>query len=96
MMPVATILKSLPTTSVLITPFLSAPAGGPKPYRREETVGNVFGGVQFLPSTFYIGRDGKVVDKVFGLKKRNEIEEDIKRALAQGALAQGQVTQARN
>jgi hypothetical protein len=57
----------------------------------EETVGNAFGGVQFLPSTFYIGRDGKVVDKVFGLKKRNEIEEDIKRA-----LAQGQVTQARN
>ena len=43
----------------------------------EETVGNAFGGVQFLPSTFYIGRDGKVVDKVFGLKKRNEIEEDI-------------------
>ena len=57
----------------------------------EETVGNAFGGVQFLPSTFYIGRDGKVVDKVFGLKKRNEIEEDIKRA-----LAQAQVTQARN
>ena len=57
----------------------------------EETAGNAFGGVQFLPSTLYIGRDGKVVDKVFGLKKRNEIEEDIKRA-----LAQGQVTQARN
>ena len=57
----------------------------------EETVGNAFGGVQFLPSTFYIGRDGKVVDKVFGLNRRNEIEEDIKRA-----LAQGQVTQARN
>jgi peroxiredoxin len=57
----------------------------------EEAAGNAFGGVQFLPSTFYIGRDGKVVDKVFGLKKRNEIEEDIKRA-----LAQGQVTQARN
>jgi cytochrome c biogenesis protein CcmG/thiol:disulfide interchange protein DsbE len=57
----------------------------------EETVGNAFGGVQFLPSTFYIGRDGKVVDKVFDLKKRNEIEEDIKRA-----LAQSQVTQAWN
>jgi peroxiredoxin len=57
----------------------------------EETVGNAFGGVQFLPSTFYIGRDGKVVDKVFGLKTRNEIEEDIKKA-----LAEGQVTQAQN
>jgi AhpC/TSA family len=35
----------------------------------EETVGNAYGGVQFLPSTFYIGRDGKVVGKVFGLKR---------------------------
>jgi len=48
----------------------------------EETVGNAYGGVQFLPSTFYIGRDGKVVGKVFGLKTKNEIEEDIKKTLA--------------
>jgi peroxiredoxin len=48
----------------------------------EETVGNAFGGVQFLPSTFYIGRDGKVVGKVFGLKTNNEIEENIKKTLA--------------
>jgi hypothetical protein len=33
-------------------------------------VGNEFGGVQFLPFTFYIGRDGKVVDNVLGLKKK--------------------------
>ena len=48
----------------------------------EETVGNAYGGVQFLPSTFYIGRDGKVVGKVFGLKTKNEIEENIKKTLA--------------
>jgi peroxiredoxin len=48
----------------------------------QETVGNAYGGVQFLPSTFYIGRDGKVVDKVFGLKTKNEIEENIKKTLA--------------
>jgi hypothetical protein len=47
----------------------------------EETVGNVYG-VQFLPSTFYIGRDGKVVGKVFGLKTKNEIEENINKTLA--------------
>jgi peroxiredoxin len=46
-----------------------------------ETVGNAYGGVQFLPSTFYIGRDGKVVGKVFGLKTKNEIEENIKKTL---------------
>ena len=48
----------------------------------EETVGNAYGGVQFLPSTFYIGRDGKMLDKVFGLKTKNEIEENINKTLA--------------
>jgi peroxiredoxin len=56
----------------------------------EDTVGNAYGGLQFLPATFYIGRDGKVVDKVFGLKTRNEIEKDIKKALAQAQLTQAQ------
>ena len=46
-----------------------------------ESVGEAYGGVQFLPATFYVARDGKVVDKVFGLKGRDEIEGDIKKAL---------------
>ena len=41
--------------------------------------------MQFLPATFYIGRDGKVIDKVFGLKGKHEIQDDIKKALAQSA-----------
>lgn len=56
----------------------------------KEEVGNAYGGVQFLPATFYIGRDGKVVDKVFGLKGRHEIEDSIKKALAQGQAVQAQ------
>ena len=56
----------------------------------KEEVGNAYGGVQFLPATFYIGRDGKVVDKVFGLKGRGEIEDSIKKALAQGQAVQAQ------
>ncbi len=47
----------------------------------KESVGEAYGGVQFLPATFYVGRDGKVVDKVFGLKGRSEIEDNIKKAL---------------
>ena len=54
----------------------------------KEEVGTAYGGVQFLPATFYIGRDGKVVDKVFGLKGRGEIESNIKKALAQGQAVQ--------
>ncbi len=49
----------------------------------KDEVGDAYGGVQFLPATFYIGRNGKVLDKVFGLKGRAEIEDNIKKALAQ-------------
>ncbi len=56
----------------------------------KEAVGDAYGGVQFLPETFYIGRDGKVVDRVFGLKGKGEIEDDIKKALAQGQAVQAQ------
>jgi len=56
----------------------------------KEAVGDAYGGVQFLPETFYIGRDGRVVDRVFGLKSKSEIEDDIKKALAQGQSVQAQ------
>src|SRR5216683_3105279 len=55
----------------------------------KEEVGTQYGGVQFLPSTFYIGRDGKILERVFGLVSRSEIESNIQKALAQ----QGQVAQ---
>jgi cytochrome c biogenesis protein CcmG/thiol:disulfide interchange protein DsbE len=56
----------------------------------EESVGDAYGGLPFLPATFYIGRDGKVVDKVYGLKGRGEIEDSIKKSLASGQLLQAQ------
>ncbi len=49
----------------------------------KEAVGDSYGGVQFLPATFYIDRDGKVVDKIFGLKGRGEIEDSVKKVLSQ-------------
>jgi peroxiredoxin len=56
----------------------------------KESVGDAYGGLPFLPATFYIGRDGKVVDKVFGLKGKAEIEDNIKKALAEGQSVQAQ------
>ncbi len=53
----------------------------------KESVGDAYGGVQFLPETFYIGRDGKMVDKAFGLKGRGEIEDNIKKILGQPGVA---------
>ncbi len=55
----------------------------------KEEVGIQSGGVQYLPSTFYISRDGKIIDRVFGLVSRSEIESNIQKALAQ----QGQVAE---
>jgi len=47
----------------------------------KEAVGDQYGGIPYLPSTFYIGRDGKVVDRVFGLVSRSEIESNIQKAM---------------
>jgi thiol-disulfide isomerase/thioredoxin len=40
-------------------------------------------GAQFLPTTIYIGRDGKMLDKVVGLRSKSEIEDNIKQAMEQ-------------
>ena len=53
----------------------------------KEAVGDAYGGVQFLPETFYLDRNGKIVDKAFGLKGRGEIEDDIKKIVGSGAVA---------
>jgi len=47
-----------------------------------EKVSDQYGGVEGLPTTFYIGRDGKVVAYVQGLVSHSEIEDNIKKALA--------------
>jgi len=47
----------------------------------KEAVGDAYGGVPALPETFFIGRDGKIVDKIIGLKGKAEIEDAIKKAL---------------
>ena len=47
----------------------------------KEAVGEEYGGVPALPESFFIGRDGKIVDKIIGLRGRAEIEDSIKKAL---------------
>ena len=41
-----------------------------------------YGGIEVLPTSFYVGRDGKVVEEAAGLISRDEIEANIKKALA--------------
>src|SRR6266849_8307509 len=47
----------------------------------KESVGDQYGGIPALPESFFIGRDGKMVDKIIGLKGKSEIEDAIKKAL---------------
>jgi peroxiredoxin len=47
----------------------------------KESVGDEYGGVPALPQTFLIARDGKIVDKIVGLRGKAEIEDAIKKAL---------------
>jgi thiol-disulfide isomerase/thioredoxin len=47
-----------------------------------EKVGDLYGGVDRLPLTYYIDRSGKVVDETIGLAGESVIEDAIKRVLA--------------
>lgn len=47
----------------------------------KEAVGEEYGGVPALPESFFIGRNGRIVDKIIGLEGKGEIEEAIKKAL---------------
>jgi peroxiredoxin len=47
----------------------------------KEAVGDQYGGVPALPETFLIGRDGKIVDKIIGLRGKAEIADSIQEAL---------------
>lgn len=49
-----------------------------------DKVGDSYGGIQALPTTFYIGRDGKLVARVYGLVSHSEVESNIQSALKQG------------
>lgn len=47
-----------------------------------DKVSEEYGNVQFLPTTFYIDREGRIIGKDTGLLGRGEIEENIQKALA--------------
>jgi peroxiredoxin len=48
----------------------------------QDKVADLYGGIDYLPTTFYIDRNGVVLDRVFGQPERGEIEKNIQRAIA--------------
>ncbi len=56
----------------------------------QDAIADAYGGIPFLPETFLIGRDGKIVGKILGLKSKSDIEDEIKKALTAAPAAQAQ------
>ena len=50
----------------------------------DDAVSRKYGGVEFLPTSYFVGRDGKVVAETAGLVSKDEVEASIKKALAAG------------
>lgn len=48
----------------------------------QDAVSDAYGGIPFLPGNFYVDRNGKIIDKAFGLKGKPEIEDDIQKIIA--------------
>jgi thiol-disulfide isomerase/thioredoxin len=56
----------------------------------KESVGESYGGVNALPTTFFLDRDGKLIAREFGLQSRSVFVDHIKKALSQGQAVQAQ------
>ena len=51
----------------------------------DNKVANLYGGIDSLPTTFYIDRNGTVVEETVGLAPKDEVEANIKKAIGSGA-----------
>jgi len=49
----------------------------------DNKVDTAYGAVNYLPSTFYIGRDGKIVAQTAGLGSKDDVEATIKKIVGQ-------------
>ena len=56
----------------------------------KEEVGQSYGGVSVLPTTFFVDRDGKVIAREFGLQSRSVFVDHIKQAMSEGKAVQAQ------
>ena len=56
----------------------------------KESVGQSYGGVSVLPTTFFLDRDGKLIAREFGLQSRSVFVDHIIKAMSQGQAVQAQ------
>jgi peroxiredoxin len=46
-----------------------------------QSVGDAYGGLRFLPETFFIDREGRIIKNTYGIRKQADLEEEIKNLL---------------
>jgi thiol-disulfide isomerase/thioredoxin len=51
----------------------------------DDQMNKAYGGIDYLPTSYYIGRDGKVIIEAGGLISESEMEANIQKILAKGA-----------
>ena len=56
----------------------------------QDSVGESYGGLSVLPTTFFLDRDGKLIAREFGLQSRSVFVDHINKALSQGQAVQAQ------
>jgi len=56
----------------------------------KEAVGQSYGGVNVLPTTFFLDRNGKVIAREFGLQSRSVFVDHIKESLGPGGSVRAQ------
>lgn len=48
------------------------------------TVGDAYGGTRFLPQSFLIDREGRIVKSMLGIQSKSDLEENIRQLLVRG------------
>jgi peroxiredoxin len=52
---------------------------------KDDVVGGAYGGARFLPQSFFVGPDGRILTHTIGMRSKQNIEADIVAALQRGA-----------
>jgi len=48
---------------------------------KDAAITDAYGGLRYLPQTFFVGRDGRIVARSYGIRDREAFEADVKRAM---------------
>ena len=52
----------------------------------DEKVAKLYGGVDYLPETFYVGRDGSIFAETSGAPSKDQMEANIRKAIGVGGM----------